>query len=80
MKRLIKRYVLKAQVDRENDEVNEGKMSFLLNVHFNRVFFGSLCDLMYMKWEPIHILLIYCTCLKLYYLFRFFYYNQRDVQ
>ncbi|KAK9406539.1 short transient receptor potential channel 7 [Crotalus adamanteus] len=25
MKRLIKRYVLKAQVDRENDEVNEGK-------------------------------------------------------
>ncbi|NXB27354.1 TRPC7 protein, partial [Eulacestoma nigropectus] len=27
MKRLIKRYVLKAQVDRENDEVNEGKES-----------------------------------------------------
>ena len=27
MKRLIKRYVLKAQVDRENDEVNEGKKS-----------------------------------------------------
>ncbi|XP_035283444.1 short transient receptor potential channel 3-like isoform X2 [Anguilla anguilla] len=26
MKRLIKRYVLKAQVDKENDEVNEGKM------------------------------------------------------
>ncbi|NXV43503.1 TRPC7 protein, partial [Uria aalge] len=26
MKRLIKRYVLKAQVDRENDEVNEGKL------------------------------------------------------
>lgn len=25
MKRLIKRYVLKAQVDKENDEVNEGK-------------------------------------------------------
>lgn len=25
MKRLIKRYVLKAQVDRENDEVNEGE-------------------------------------------------------
>lgn len=25
MKRLIKRYVLKAQVDRENDEVNEGR-------------------------------------------------------
>ncbi len=24
MKRLIKRYVLKAQVDRENDEINEG--------------------------------------------------------
>ncbi|NWX08615.1 TRPC7 protein, partial [Caloenas nicobarica] len=30
MKRLIKRYVLKAQVDRENDEVNEGKKIFLL--------------------------------------------------
>lgn len=27
MKRLIKRYVLKAQVDRESDEVNEGKNS-----------------------------------------------------
>ncbi|ELK03064.1 Short transient receptor potential channel 7 [Pteropus alecto] len=26
MKRLIKRYVLKAQVDRENDEVNEGRV------------------------------------------------------
>ncbi|XP_066133248.1 short transient receptor potential channel 7 [Saccopteryx bilineata] len=26
MKRLIKRYVLKAQVDRENDEVNEGEL------------------------------------------------------
>ncbi|NWT04588.1 TRPC7 protein, partial [Mionectes macconnelli] len=30
MKRLIKRYVLKAQVDRENDEVNEGNIFFLL--------------------------------------------------
>ncbi|NXG18997.1 TRPC7 protein, partial [Grallaria varia] len=29
MKRLIKRYVLKAQVDRENDEVNEGKWIFI---------------------------------------------------
>lgn len=29
MKRLIKRYVLKAQVDKESDEVNEGKTSFL---------------------------------------------------
>ncbi|KAJ7395842.1 Short transient receptor potential channel 6 [Pitangus sulphuratus] len=29
MKRLIKRYVLKAQVDRENDEVNEGKWIFV---------------------------------------------------
>ncbi|KAF1384740.1 hypothetical protein PFLUV_G00123300 [Perca fluviatilis] len=26
MKRLIKRYVLKAQVDRESDEVNEGEL------------------------------------------------------
>ena len=25
MKRLIKRYILRAQVDRESDEVNEGK-------------------------------------------------------
>ncbi|NXE49470.1 TRPC7 protein, partial [Dromaius novaehollandiae] len=30
MKRLIKRYVLKAQVDRENDEVNEGKWIFTI--------------------------------------------------
>ncbi|NXV98830.1 TRPC7 protein, partial [Fregetta grallaria] len=30
MKRLIKRYVLKAQVDRENDEVNEGKWNIFL--------------------------------------------------
>ncbi|NXK32436.1 TRPC7 protein, partial [Piprites chloris] len=30
MKRLIKRYVLKAQVDRENDEVNEGNNIFFL--------------------------------------------------
>lgn len=26
MKRLIKRYVLKAQIDKESDEVNEGKL------------------------------------------------------
>ncbi|KAF4790880.1 Short transient receptor potential channel 7 [Turdus rufiventris] len=31
MKRLIKRYVLKAQVDRENDEVNEGKWNFIMD-------------------------------------------------
>lgn len=30
MKRLIKRYVLKAQVDRESDEVNEGKNSLFI--------------------------------------------------
>lgn len=30
MKRLIKRYVLKAQVDRESDEVNEGESSLLI--------------------------------------------------
>lgn len=30
MKRLIKRYVLKAQVDKENDEVNEGEARFSL--------------------------------------------------
>lgn len=28
MKRLIKRYVLKAQVDKENDEVNEGELKY----------------------------------------------------
>lgn len=33
MKRLIKRYVLKAQVDRESDEVNEGENSLLLKAH-----------------------------------------------
>lgn len=26
MKRLIKRYVLKAQIDSESDEINEGKI------------------------------------------------------
>lgn len=32
MKRLIKRYVLKAQVDRENDEVNEGKYAMVVSL------------------------------------------------
>lgn len=36
MKRLIKRYVLKAQVDRENDEVNEGKIQ---QIHCNVGFY-----------------------------------------
>lgn len=27
MKRLIKRYVLQAQIDKESDEVNEGELS-----------------------------------------------------
>ena len=27
MKRLIKRYVLKAQMDKESDEVNEGELN-----------------------------------------------------
>lgn len=34
MKRLIKRYVLKAQVDRESDEVNEGKNFLFIKAHF----------------------------------------------
>ncbi|CAB1325289.1 unnamed protein product [Coregonus sp. 'balchen'] len=34
MKRLIKRYVLKAQVDRENDDVNEGEDLISFNVNF----------------------------------------------
>lgn len=33
MKRLIKRYVLKAQVDRESDEVNEGENSLSIKTH-----------------------------------------------
>lgn len=33
MKRLIKRYVLKAQVDRESDEVNEGENSLFIKAH-----------------------------------------------
>lgn len=33
MKRLIKRYVLKAQVDRESDEVNEGENSLSIKAH-----------------------------------------------
>lgn len=33
MKRLIKRYVLKAQVDRESDEVNEGESSLSIKAH-----------------------------------------------
>lgn len=37
MKRLIKRYVLKAQVDRESDEVNEGKNSLFIKAHFHCV-------------------------------------------
>lgn len=36
MKRLIKRYVLKAQVDKENDEVNEGKKETAI---FRGIFF-----------------------------------------
>lgn len=38
MKRLIKRYVLKAQVDRESDEVNEGKNKTLIEVIFHHQF------------------------------------------
>ncbi|NXA32164.1 TRPC7 protein, partial [Eudromia elegans] len=41
MKRLIKRYVLKAQVDRENDEVNEGNITNK-NVFF---FLGELKEI-----------------------------------
>ncbi|NWY51613.1 TRPC7 protein, partial [Chionis minor] len=38
MKRLIKRYVLKAQVDRENDEVNEGKLIIWFNIANQNIF------------------------------------------
>lgn len=39
MKRLIKRYVLKAQVDRESDEVNEGENS--LSIRAPHSLFGQ---------------------------------------
>ena len=46
MKRLIKRFVLKAQVDRENDEVNEGKMcSSLRPFHIVPLFAEGMCAL-----------------------------------
>ncbi|NXW86731.1 TRPC7 protein, partial [Alopecoenas beccarii] len=38
MKRLIKRYVLKAQVDRENDEVNEGNLIIWFNIANKKIF------------------------------------------
>lgn len=38
MKRLIKRYVLKAQVDRESDEVNEGENCLFINANIHCVF------------------------------------------
>ena len=47
MKRLIKRYVLKAQVDKENDEVNEGKISFSNEPH-------SKCDFAYLQLYGIY--------------------------
>lgn len=43
MKRLIKRYVLKAQVDKENDEVNEGKRLYF--VTFQREFLSHLLEI-----------------------------------
>lgn len=41
MKRLIKRYVLKAQVDKESDEVNEGKNRFFNSAHFSCIIISS---------------------------------------
>lgn len=42
MKRLIKRYVLKAQVDRESDEVNEGENSPFIKAHHHcAIMFGQ---------------------------------------
>ena len=43
MKRLIKRYVLKAQVDRESDEVNEGKNSLFISArsHYIMIYIHS---------------------------------------
>lgn len=48
MKRLIKRYVLKAQVDRESDEVNEGENSLSFKAHAHclvRVYVCAHCVL-----------------------------------
>lgn len=43
MKRLIKRYVLKAQVDKENDEVNEGNKLYFFT--FQREFLSHLLEI-----------------------------------
>lgn len=43
MKRLIKRYVLKAQVDRESDEVNEGKNSLFIKALSDRHYLLRSC-------------------------------------
>lgn len=43
MKRLIKRYVLKAQVDRESDEVNEGENSLSIKAHTHCLIRVCMC-------------------------------------
>lgn len=43
MKRLIKRYVLKAQVDRESDEVNEGENSLSIKAHTHCLVRAYVC-------------------------------------
>lgn len=42
MKRLIKRYVLQAQIDKESDEVNEGELNAEANQPLNVSQDGSL--------------------------------------
>jgi len=47
MKRLIKRYVIKAQTDKEGDEVNEGTMcnfcSVVFSTHSHKLTEITLC-------------------------------------
>lgn len=52
MKRLIKRYVLKAQVDKENDEVNEGKKeTAIFRGNFFHVVLGTSITVMHGGFE-----------------------------
>lgn len=41
MKRLVKRYIIKAQNDKECDEVNEGECVYLTLHYSNNIFFAT---------------------------------------
>lgn len=59
MKRLIKRYVLKAQTDSENDEINEGKPNKTLTTAPLRqgafVSVLSTHDVLDDRFHPLHV-------------------------